>query len=365
MKEFTRPEAVILSYPLRSLGDPDDFLFLDIETTGLTPETAQIYLIGALSHTEDTGWTLRQWFADSLSSEEEILRAFFSFASSFKILVHYNGDGFDLPFLMRCAAQYGIPHPFEGMQSLDLYRAARPYRKVFGTGRINQKSMEQFLGLSRADRFSGGELITVYQNYLNSGGTALLQQLLLHNEEDVTGLPVLLSLLSYRDFFLGGFSEAEAEEESSENDASFRIRMKGSCYLPVPVSFRWDTFSLEAEDDRLVVSLPLFQGQLLYFYENYKDYYCLPEEGRVIHKSVAEFVDRSAKVRATARTAFVRKEGTFVRVTGTAPGGLKLFRPSYESREKWTDLESLAEAGEDTLILLAEECLSAAGLRES
>ena len=76
MKEFTRPEAVSLSYPLRSLGDPDDFLFLDIETTGLTPETAQIYLIGALSHTEDTGWTLRQWFADSLSSEEEILRAF-------------------------------------------------------------------------------------------------------------------------------------------------------------------------------------------------------------------------------------------------------------------------------------------------
>ena len=192
MKEFTRPEAVILSYPLRSLGDPDDFLFLDIETTGLTPETAQIYLIGALSHTEDTGWTLRQWFADSLSSEEEILRAFFSFASSFKILVHYNGDSFDLPFLMRCAAQYGIPHPFEGMQSLDLYRAARPYRKVFGTGRINQKSMEQFLGLSRADRFSGGELITVYQNYLNSGGTALLQQLLLHNEEDVTGQKMLL-----------------------------------------------------------------------------------------------------------------------------------------------------------------------------
>ena len=82
MKEFTRPEAVILSYPLRSRGDPDDFLFLDIETTGLTPETAQIYLIGALSHTEDTGWTLRQWFADSLSSEEEILRAFFSFASA-------------------------------------------------------------------------------------------------------------------------------------------------------------------------------------------------------------------------------------------------------------------------------------------
>ncbi|MBQ7534122.1 MAG: ribonuclease H-like domain-containing protein [Stomatobaculum sp.] len=364
MKEFTRPEAVILSYPLRSLGDPDDFLFLDIETTGLTPETAQIYLIGALYHTEESGWTLRQWFADSLSSEEEILRAFFAFAAPFRTLVHYNGTSFDLPFLMRCAAQYGIPHPFEGMNSLDLYRAARPYRKVFGTGRINQKSMEQFLGLDRADRFSGGELISVYQNYLNSGGTALLQQLLLHNEEDVTGLTVLLSLLSYRDFFLGGFSGAEAAAEEGENGPVFRIRLKGSCYLPVPVSFDSESFFLEAQDDCLTISLPYFQGTLLYFYENYRDYYCLPEEDRVVHKSVAEFVDRSAKVKATARTACVKKDGEFFRVTGSSPAGMKLFRPSYESREKWTDLESLEQAGEESLVCLATECLAAAGLRE-
>ena len=85
----------------------------------------------------------------------------------------------------------------------------------------------------------------------------------------------------------------------------------------------------------------------------------------MIHKSVAEFVDRSAKVRATARTAFARKEGIFFRVTGTAPSGLKLFRPSYESRERWSDLESLGQAGENALLLLAEECLVSAGLRES
>ena len=142
--------------------------------------------------------------------------------------------------------------------------------------------MELFLGLSRADRFSGGELISVYQNYLNAGGTALLQQLLLHNEEDVTGLPVLLSLLSYRDFFLGSFSEEEAEEKNDDG-----------------------------------------------------------------------------------RTAFARKKGIFFRVTGTAPSGLKLFRPSYESRERWSDLESLGQAGENALLLLAEECLVSAGLRES
>ena len=43
---------------------------------------------------------------------------------------------------------------------------------------------------------------------------------------------------------------------------------------------------------------------------------------------------------------------------------MKLFRPSYESRERWADRESLEQAGEEALVLLAEECLLAAGLRE-
>jgi len=372
MKEYTRPEAVIISYPFRTLGNPDDFLFLDIETTGLSPENAEIYLIGALSHREDTGWTLRQWFADGLSSEQEMLVSFFDFASSFRTLVHYNGDSFDLPFLMRCAAQYGIPHPFEGMTSLDLYRAVRPYRKILGTERINQKSMERFLGLQRADRFSGGELISVYRNYLNSGGTALLQQLLLHNEEDVTGLPVLLSLLSYRDFFLGGFRDASAEAGDAgdldvPDEASLSpliLRMKSDAFLPVPVSFRGEGFSLEAEENRLTLFLPRTRGTMLYFYDNYRDYYYLPAEDRAIHKSVAEFVDRASKVRATARTACTKKEGVFFRHPGRPSGGVHLFRPSYESPERFEDQEALDFNDEARLLRLAEDCLAAAGLRE-
>ena len=64
MQIFEKPEAVIVSYPFRSLGDPDQFLFFDIETTGLGAGNAQVYLIGALTHSADAGWVLRQWFAD-------------------------------------------------------------------------------------------------------------------------------------------------------------------------------------------------------------------------------------------------------------------------------------------------------------
>ncbi len=362
MKEFIRPEAVIISYPIRSLGDPDDFLFFDIETTGLTPENAQVYLIGALSHSAETGWTLHQWFADSLSSEEEMLRAFFSFASSCRILVHYNGDSFDIPFLMRCAAQYGIPHPFAGMSSLDLYRAIRPYRKILGTERINQKSMEQFLGLDRADKFSGGELISVYQNYLSSGGTALLQQLLLHNEEDVTGLPVLLSLMAYRDFFLGDFSSPSTVRD--ENEGYFEILLDSGAMMPVPVKYSGEGYMLAAEDHSLRIRFPLLQGTLHFFYDNYKDYYYLPLEDRAVHCSVGNFVDRSARVKATARTAYVKKEGWFVRRIGRPESGEKIFLPAYRSPERYLDADDPVLEDPGFLVQLALDCLKTAGLRE-
>ena len=72
MQIFEKPEAVIVSYPFRSLGDPDQFLFFDIETTGLGAGNAQVYLIGALTHSADAGWVLRQWFADGMTERRQL-----------------------------------------------------------------------------------------------------------------------------------------------------------------------------------------------------------------------------------------------------------------------------------------------------
>ena len=143
------------------------------------------------------------------------------------------------------------------------------------------------------------------------------------------------------------------------------LRMKSDAFLPVPVSFRGEGFSLEAEENRLTLFLPRTRGTMLYFYDNYRDYYYLPAEDRAIHKSVAEFVDRASKVRATARTACTKKEGVFFHHPGRPSGGVHLFRPSYESPERFEDQEALDFNDEARLLRLAEDCLAAAGLRES
>lgn len=57
-----------------------------------------------------------------------------------------------------------------------------------------------------------------------------------------------------------------------------------------------------------------FTGELKTFFKDYKDYYYLPAEDYAIHKSVGEFVDRSARKQATAHTAYIKKAGTFIPV---------------------------------------------------
>ena len=76
---------------LQAIAPLSDFLFLDIETTGLSAETNAVYLIGCIYHQTDS-WNLIQWMDNTGNEEREVLSSFLLFASGYKVLVHYNGD---------------------------------------------------------------------------------------------------------------------------------------------------------------------------------------------------------------------------------------------------------------------------------
>ena len=61
-----------IEYDLSLLANPDDILFLDIETTGLSSKTASIYLIG-VCYLKDHVWNATQWFAETLEEEADII----------------------------------------------------------------------------------------------------------------------------------------------------------------------------------------------------------------------------------------------------------------------------------------------------
>ena len=297
------------SYPIDRIGSPEQLLFFDIETTGFSGASSNLYLIGAAS-VRDGAWHLIQWFADRPGSEEEILQAFFSYLEPFGALVHFNGDTFDIPYLKKRCQILGLPCPLDRLKSVDIYKRIRPMKKLLGLDSLKQKAVEKFLGISREDVYTGGQLIQVYEDYLETGDEERLRLLLLHNEDDLKGMPKLLPILAYPDFLSGPFSW----EHSCLPGAQF-----------------------EAEGGELCLSIPLFRGELKYFYPNYRDYYYLIYEDTAIHKSVGEYVDRSARKKATAATCYTKKEGLFLPLPDSSCGE-PLFRPDYRSRTFYMEI---------------------------
>lgn len=382
----------VLTQPVPSdiymIGAPEDVLFFDIETTGLSAHSAGLYLIGILTYT-NKNWTLLQYFCEDVADEPAVLQAFFELLRTKKILISYNGDGFDIPFLRHMVEQYGLrtPRPhhstalhdradcpatdgsaiadarplysFDTVESFDLFKKFRPLKHLLGLPDLKLKSCERFLGIDREDRLTGGELIEVYFEWQKTKAPALLDTLLLHNAEDIANLPNLLPLLRYRslphsDFQLraherlqdGGTPlvhlsftllspmspSAHATAENATREATDDRRLHcidagengtrevtddrrlhwPALTLPKPMDLRGDFWALHAEGSAVELYVQLFEGERKLFFTDFEHYYYLPAEDQVIHQSLAEFVDRSARKKACARNCYQRVSGCFL-----------------------------------------------------
>ncbi|MBO5778243.1 MAG: ribonuclease H-like domain-containing protein [Clostridia bacterium] len=78
----------------RLLGDPEQVVFIDIETTGFSRLYDSIYLIG-LVYLEEGHFVAKQYLAGSLADEVQVLEKALDQLQNFKIFVTYNGDMFD------------------------------------------------------------------------------------------------------------------------------------------------------------------------------------------------------------------------------------------------------------------------------
>ena len=133
--------------------DPKDVLFFDIETTGLSPKTSRVFLIGLISFQPDIKeWQLIQFLLEHNCEEEEsqLLKTFSAFVENKSQLIHFNGNSFDIPYLISRYEKHQLSNPFSKKDSLDLYREfayacffqanAQSYPKIFrGIDWLSQK----------------------------------------------------------------------------------------------------------------------------------------------------------------------------------------------------------------------------------
>lgn len=327
-------------YPLDKIAPLNKILFLDIETTGFTAKSSCLYLIGTACY-EKGQWYVKQWFANDYSEEKQILSAFFQFAMDYSHLIHFNGNNFDLPYLLQKCRQYNLPYSFDRFEGIDIYRRVAPFKSLLHLPNCKLKTIEQFLGIERQDPYGGGELIGVYHEYVKNPTDFALQALTLHNADDMKGMLQILPILAYHDLFHETISPKKVQANyyhdiDGKQQQELIMRLSLPSHLPRPLSVHANGCYFQAQGSEGSLRVPMFEEEMKYFYSNYKSYYYLPQEDTAIHKSVASFVDKNHRTQAMAATCYTRKLSTYL------PQWDVLFEPffkrSYHSKEIFFEL---------------------------
>ncbi len=356
-------------YPIENFCVPKQTLFIDIETTGLYVRSSNLYMIGCAYLDEDTDkaacWRTIQWLATNYEDEVNVLNAFVTFAKPYRYLIHFNGNQFDIPYLQNKLQQYNIPFDFDDFEGIDIYRRLSPYKTFLKLPNCKQKTIENFVTSTvREDQYTGGELIDIYHEYVLNHDEEKEHFLLLHNEEDVRGMLEIVAALAIPDLFHLPVKVTKVQANyykdiNQKQYAEIIMNLKLPTALPTEISYGADSCYFTGCGEEGKLRVPIYEGELKYFYSNYKDYYYLPKEDLAIHKSVAAFVDKDYRRQATARTCYTRKISSYL------PQWDILFTPffkkDYEDKNLFFELTDGLKTQRDAFNLYAHHVLEMMG----
>lgn len=310
---------------------PEDLLVFDIETTGFTAEHTILYLIGC-AYYENHQWKICQWFNQDGNSEQTILKQFFLFAKKYKYIVTYNGDGFDIPYLSKKAVLYKMENILLEKESIDIYKQIRFLKEYLHIDNMKQKSVERFLGVHRLDKYSGGDLIKVYQDYVKLPVKTGKQLLLQHNYEDLEGLLDCSCMLAYCKLKAGCLLVRKMSVR--QNRLLFSLELE----YPIPrrMTLEVQNIMITGFQKEATINAPIYTEEMKFFFDNYREYYYLPAEDMAVHKSVASYVDKNYREPAKKETCYLRKKGYFI--SQLDDGVLSGYKRTYQDKESFIEL---------------------------
>ncbi len=188
--------------------NPQRWLFLDTETTGLSGGTGTYPFLVGLAWWDGGGLEIEQLFMRDYDEEQSLLAALAERLEGRPVLVTFNGKSFDWPLLetrYRMTRKIAVPTP---KAHLDFLHPARNlWRLRLGSVKLSQLE-KHVLACDRGDDLPSEQIPRIYQDFVRCGYADPLVPVFLHNQMDLRGLAGLANRILM----------LLAEDESSIND---------------------------------------------------------------------------------------------------------------------------------------------------
>jgi uncharacterized protein len=226
--EFSEPSNVTLELLSRTrdetlskrtraaLADPEKWLFLDTETTGLAGGTGTYAFLVGLAWWDAGGLQTEQLFMRDFAEEHSVLHELAARLAERPVLVTFNGKSFDWPLLeSRFTMTRAIPTPRLAAH-LDLLHPARALWKL-RLGSVRLVELERHvldaprLGWHREDDVVSAFIPQHYFDYLRGGPAEPLAGVMRHNQMDLRGLAALFGKI---DMLLAEENRPDCEVDS-------------------------------------------------------------------------------------------------------------------------------------------------------
>ena len=171
---------------------PQDLLFVDIETCGLSG--LPIFLVG-LMHFTDGQLVFEQLFARDYAQEPAILRAFHKRQETAGVLVTFNGKAFDMPMIADRSIVHGLDEPWSAPPHLDLLGESRKrWRGRMRNFRLTTLERRLF-GQARSGDIPSARIPDAYHQFVRTGNAREIESIVGHNRKDLLTMARIVCLL--------------------------------------------------------------------------------------------------------------------------------------------------------------------------
>jgi len=169
-------------------GSLADWVYLDVETTGLGGGVGVLAFLVGLGFWEDGMLRVRQYFLRDLDEEPALLWAVEQDLRGAPGIVTYNGRAYDRHVLWNRMRLYRMELDLRAWPHIDLYPWARSlWSGIWPDVRL-QTVEARLWNLERTLDLRGSEIPSAYRLYLTRGWHEALYQVLEHNLQDVRSL---------------------------------------------------------------------------------------------------------------------------------------------------------------------------------